>query len=1313
MSTTTRSYTIRLSAAGKQQLEADLKALGRSGEQSLRKIQSAGRPASAGLRETDGAARQLKGSLHSMSQELPAVQRLARFMGTTALAGGLVAFGKGALDVGRQFQAMMQRVEAATQANEGDLDRLAEAAKRLGETTAFSAMQAAEAIEVLAKNGVSVTDILGGALDSSVMLASALGAEIAPSADLVTDVMQQFGLTAAELPEIVDRLTGAAFTSKFGFDDLRLAIAQAGGVAGTTGVEINDFLTTLSATASSFASGSDAGTSYKTFLQRLVPESAKAAAVMSDLGLEFFDANGNMKGMAEIAQELQDGLAGLDEASRLEALKTVFGTDAIRTASALAAQGADGFRDLASAIGEVSAQEQAEVRMRGLDGALKELAAAWEALQLEAAQNGGLEIAEEFTRRLTEALRYLTENFQEVEEIVERVAQALTVYLVGKGMTLAVAKAVAMRAAYIELAGSVSGVGTVAGRAVGPMTRLGAAARVLTGVLGGPLSLAITAASLIAFGLDTDKAADAIDRADAAAKAAASALDEYQAASKRAADEQKELGGQVSAATEAMLVQTRANLVQALEDAQRELKAAQDSMSGAFWDGDGFDDFAARYRMLFRTNLQTGAPEGPTNRYLMQMAKMAEQAGALKISATAFMESFSEIQAIGPAFEEAGAALQSILDGGGPLAGNAALEKLREMAAAAGIFGNEVEAIDGAGSEAELRRAYGALVTAINEAVIAGRQLRSEDLERFRENAAGLAGLEKNEERLLERHREALDISRDLSEERPFDATADSAGQAADEIDRATRAFADYQKSRVQGASLERDFPSTPAVAQEGMRSFIAWLEGTAPGSHPRAKGYNTTLDYDRYTGPVNLEGMTLNQVQALQRQMLAHPDNPHNSSAVGMYQIVSTTLRGLIKEMGLTGNELFTGDLQDQMADRLIARRGRNPAALRSEWEGLNRAGDADILAAYDSDRGARAQSLAEAETQSAEAARERAATLREVVAVGEQQLEQLRLEASLAGRSVEEQARLRFEYEALNSAKQQGIDVDKALAEDGRTLRQVIQENAIEYARLVAAKDADTEATERNMEAQEDRDERIDGYKQQISGLFENLKPGGAGIEGFWDDLTSMILDKLWSLALDPVWQQLAMLMDQAFSGQGLGAISLGTASAGYSAGPDALASAGLYANGGELPRRAGGGGFREVRRAVGQLEGAGGKRQDNLLFWGSRGEFMQPADAVDHYGVDFMEAIRTRRLPKFADGGFLGGVSAGAASASLQPVVNMPVNIETLEGTTAEVTRTPDGGMNIRMVRQFMREELASGSMDGAMRRRYGGRPLPKGQ
>ncbi|APZ53748.1 phage tail tape measure protein [Salipiger abyssi] len=1291
MSRTERQYTIRLSAAGQRQLEADLKSLGASGQRSLRLIQNAARPASAGMRETDVAARQLKGSLASVSAELPALSRLARFMGTTAIAGGLVAFGKSSLDVGRQFQAMMQRVQAATRAGEDDLSRLETAAKRLGATTAFTAMEAAGGIEVLAKNGVAIPEILGGALDSSLALASALGAELAPSADLITDLMQQFGLQAGQLPEIVDRLTGAALTSKFGFDDLRMAIGQAGGVAGTSGVEIEDFLAALSATAASFASGSDAGTSFKTFLQRLTPDSKKAAAVMQDLGLEFFDTAGNMKTMEQIAGELQKGLAGLSEEARNEALKTVFGTDAIRTAAALANTGAEGFRDLSAAIAEVSAQEQAEVRLRGLDGALKEVAAAWEALQLESAQNGGLDVAETAVRRLTDALRFLTENFAEVEETAERVAQALVVYLVGRGMTLVVAKAVAMRAALIEIAGAASGVGTAASRAVGPLGRLGVAWRALTGVLGGPLSLAITVASIAALGVDTDVAADAIERAEAAAERATEALDAYQEASKRAAEEQKTLGGEVSAATQAMLNQSRAALEQAKADVERTYAEARDAMSGSMFDGDGIDDFVhslSRYRPNADVSKHLRRiREELRNDLLAGLAESGEAFEAGEISAREFVAEMDMLRAVGENLEPVRGRLVKILESGDALVGNGMVEELAAAARQAGLFSDEIAALEEASGEVEMAAAIDDLVKALTEALEAGRVLRAEEFAGFRKNIEALADLEKQRERHQKRLEELHAFSEEMKTDRPFDEAADSAKSAADEVDRLNRVYGAYQSSRAHSNRVTFARGAADA-AKKGLRDLIGYAEGTDKG-----RGYNETLGYGKFTGgDVNPVSMTLDEVLALQKRMLAHPDNDYNSSAVGRYQIVSKTLRSLMEEMGLSGNERFSENLQDQMADILIERRGRSPSALRNEWEGLRRVSDEKILTAYDAGAGKRAEDLTEA-------ARERADALEKVFAVGRDQIEQLQLEADLAGRTVEEQARLTFQYEALKRAREAGIDPQKALAEDGRVLIDVINEQAVAYGRLVAAR-------EEEQRTAEEQKADIDGYASQISGVFDNLKPGGAGVEAFWNDLTQMILDKLWSLALDPVWEQLAVLMDQAFSGIG-GSV----ANVGYSASAGTMASAGLYQDGGGLPKRAGGGGFRDVPRAVGKLQGLGGKRQDNLLFWGSRGEFMQPAAAVDHYGIEFMEAIRTMRLPKFADGGSLAGVASGSTSPAT-PAVNMPITNEDHVGVRIERQKKADGSMRLA-IRDALRDEIRGGGVDSAMRDRYGTRPKPRGQ
>ncbi len=68
---------------------------------------------------------------------------------------------------------------------------------------------------------------------------------------------------------------------------------------------------------------------------------------------------------------------------------------------------------------------------------------------------------------------------------------------------------------------------------------------------------------------------------------------------------------------------------------------------------------------------------------------------------------------------------------------------------------------------------------------------------------------------------------------------------------------------------------------------------------------------------------MTLGDIDKLQTQMLRHPDNRHNSSAVGRYQVVRTTLRDVKRELGLTDDMKFTPKLQDRIAIRLLERRG------------------------------------------------------------------------------------------------------------------------------------------------------------------------------------------------------------------------------------------------------------------------------------------------------------------------------------------------------------------------------------------------------
>ncbi|KAB2787786.1 glycoside hydrolase family 104 protein [Brucella anthropi] len=103
------------------------------------------------------------------------------------------------------------------------------------------------------------------------------------------------------------------------------------------------------------------------------------------------------------------------------------------------------------------------------------------------------------------------------------------------------------------------------------------------------------------------------------------------------------------------------------------------------------------------------------------------------------------------------------------------------------------------------------------------------------------------------------------------------------------------------------------------MLELIGHSEGT-----DRKRGYNETLAYGAFTGGnVDLVSMTLNEIDALQTRMLKHPDNRFNSSALGRYQIVRTTLRAIRKTLKLPPSAPFDAEMQDRCACYLLGLRG------------------------------------------------------------------------------------------------------------------------------------------------------------------------------------------------------------------------------------------------------------------------------------------------------------------------------------------------------------------------------------------------------
>lgn len=430
----------RIALDGGKELQKELEQLGEKGAQAFKLLQEAADqvkgPSSAFLKSLDDAQKKLAEVGKRFRQIGDDIQKAGRSF-SAAVTLPLAGAGTAIVKLAGDFEAAMNRVGAASKASADQINEAREQALKLGQDTPFSAREAADAMEVLVKNGLDMTQVLGGATDASLALAGATGSDLAGAADVATDVLQSFGKEVGALRPAVDQITGTLLQSKFGFEDYRLALGQAGGVAGGLGVSFEDFNAVLAATSNLFASGSDAGTSFKTFLTRLVPQSKDAAAAIEEYGLRFFDASGNMRTMAEVSEELRSKLSKLSDRELNEVLKDIFGVDAMRTAIGLMRQGAAGVEQFRAAIARGNAEEQAEARLKGFNGALEELMGSLETLAIRIADAGLLETVTNIVKALSDFVAELSETNPELLNFatqIAAVAAAIGPLLIGLGL---------------------------------------------------------------------------------------------------------------------------------------------------------------------------------------------------------------------------------------------------------------------------------------------------------------------------------------------------------------------------------------------------------------------------------------------------------------------------------------------------------------------------------------------------------------------------------------------------------------------------------------------------------------------------------------------------------------------------------------------------------------------------------------------------------------------------------------------------------------------------------------------------------------
>lgn len=348
----------------------------------------------------DGAKKSWEESNQStVASTESATSKMAGLMKKSAAVIGVasVAAAKKTIDVGKSFEAGMSEVQAISGASGKDLEKLSAKAKQMGATTKFSATESATALKYMAMAGWKTNQMVSG-LSGVMNLAAASGEDLGTVSDIVTDSMTAFGLKAKDSGHFADVLAKASSSSNTNVAMMGETFKYVAPLAGSMKYSIEDTATAIGLMANAGIKGSQAGTSLRSIITRLVKPPKDAATALNALGISTTKADGSMKPLRETMAELREKFSGLTESQKASYASSIAGQEAMSGLLAIVNASDSDFNKLQKAIDNSSgaAKKQADVMNNNLQGALYDLGSV--------AESVGIGIYEDIKTPLTKAV---------------------------------------------------------------------------------------------------------------------------------------------------------------------------------------------------------------------------------------------------------------------------------------------------------------------------------------------------------------------------------------------------------------------------------------------------------------------------------------------------------------------------------------------------------------------------------------------------------------------------------------------------------------------------------------------------------------------------------------------------------------------------------------------------------------------------------------------------------------------------------------------------------------------------------------------
>lgn len=327
----------------------------------------------------------------------------AAAIGTATTA--ITAFGASAVRTGMNFDSAMSQVAATMGKSVDEIQDLRDFAKEMGAKTAFSASQAAEALNFMALAGYDAKKSMQ-MLPNVLNLAAAGGMELARASDMITDTQSALSLTMEETTDLVDQMAKTASKTNTSVSQLGDAMLTVGGTAKTMKGGTVELAAALGILADNGTKGAEGGTALRNVLMTM--SSAKFEKTFGALGVSAYDSEGKMRELKDVLADMNAVMSNMTDKEKTQLISKTFNKFDLKNVNALLATSTERWDKLTTEISEASgaSKAMAETQLDNLTGNVTKLKSAYEGVQIE--------ISDKLTPTLNDFVKLGTEGLSDI-----------------------------------------------------------------------------------------------------------------------------------------------------------------------------------------------------------------------------------------------------------------------------------------------------------------------------------------------------------------------------------------------------------------------------------------------------------------------------------------------------------------------------------------------------------------------------------------------------------------------------------------------------------------------------------------------------------------------------------------------------------------------------------------------------------------------------------------------------------------------------------------------------------------------------------